>query len=312
MTDDYERTLMKTPGEIGVPVNIINLKHPIRQAGRTFTVPLVDESGVYFAAKLATERIGHKRDCPILVTGDRGIGKSTFINKCGQVIDSFNKADPDLKANFGVDKIAFRLEEFDQIFNTNPAGDGEKGIYPQVVMDEAGHALYGPEWLAKEQRIIAKELIISRIKRQILWMAVPKRKQFNNQIRDMAYIWVHISEPKEYLQGYGVVRLAPAHLQSEFHSEKYWEPKYAFTFTAESGPFWDKYEEKKIKFVDEVTRDTASGKARSEKTIKARDVVVKAYYNYRKQHKDPITLEELGQLLNLGTTMVWNILNDKN
>ena len=249
---DYPRMLMLTPGGKAISVAVITSKHPVRGVIGPSLIPLLDESGIEFLAECIKERIDHKRDCPILVTGDRGIGKSTVKIKTARKVDPA----------FDIDKIAFRLEEFESIFRDNPYGDGEKGIYPQVDMDEAGHALYGPEWLAKEQRIIAKQLIISRIKRQIIWMAVPKRMQFNNQLRNMAAIWVHVSEPQEFVQGYAIIRMAPCHLQSEWHSDKYWEPKYAFIFTAESGDLWDRYEKKKIEFVNEVTTETAASRTR--------------------------------------------------
>ena len=252
MMSDYPKMLMLTPGGKAISVSVITKKHPIRGIVRPSIIPLLDESGVDFLAECIKERIAHKRDCPILVTGDRGIGKSTVKIKTAR------KVDP----KFDIDHIAFRLEEFEQIFNTNPFGDADKGIFPQVDMDEAGHSLYGPDWLQKEQRTIAKQLIISRIKRQIIWMAVPKRMQFNNQLRNMAAIWVHVSEPQEFVQGYALVRMAPSHLQSEWHSDKYWEPKFAFVFTAETGDLWERYETKKIAFVNEVTADTANGRTR--------------------------------------------------
>jgi len=260
---EYPKMLMLTPGGKPVSVSVISKKHSVRGIVRDSLIPLLDESGVNFLAECIKERIDHKRDCPILVTGDRGIGKSTVKIKTAV------KVDP----KFDIDKIAFRLEEFEKIFQTNPYGDGEKGIYPQIDMDEAGHALYGPEWLAREQRTIAKQLIISRIKHQIIWMAVPKRMQFNNQLRNMAAIWVHVSEPQEFVQGYALIRMAPAHLQSEWHSDKYWEPKFAFVFTAETGDLWNRYEAKKIAFVNEVTTETATGRSKRRDGFEARVVM---------------------------------------
>jgi hypothetical protein len=298
---DYQQGFIKTPGGRTVLVNVINPKHPVRQAGHTFTVPLIDESGIRVVGECAKERVDNRRDCMILWTGDRGAGKSTGITKVARFIDP----------GFDVPQIAFHLEEFSKLFCTNPQGDGEKGIYPQVVMDEAGYALYGMQWLQREQMIIAKQMIINRIMRQIVHAAVPKRKQFNNQVRDMAFIWVHVSEPQEYLQGYAVVRMAPAHLQSEFHSEKYWEPKLAFTFTEEKGDFWDRYETKKIAFVKEVTEENAKGKAKGGKFADARDAVMKAYYEYRRAKGEPLTYESLGEIVGLRKSQVASIVKNE-
>lgn len=273
-------------------VSVITTKHPIKGIIRPALIPLLDESGIDYLAECIKERIEHKRDCPILVTGDRGIGKSTVKIKTARRIDP----------QFDIDKIAFSLEEFEKIFNENPYGDGEKHIYPQVDMDEAGHALYGPEWLAREQRTIAKQLIISRIKRQIIWMAVPKRMQFNNQLRNMAAIWVHVSEPREFVQGYAVVRMAPAHLQSEWHADKYWEPKFAFIFTAETGDLWDRYEKKKIDFVNRVTSDTANGKSRQ------RDSMIVEIA--QRMHTKGLTQFEIGEYLGKERSSISKMLSN--
>ena len=298
---DYQQGFIKTPGGRTVMVNVINPKHPVRQAGQMFTVPLVDESGIRVIGECAKERVDHKRDCMVLWTGDRGSGKSTGITKTARYIDP----------NFDIPQVAFMLEDFSKLFNTNPQGDGEKGLYPQIVMDEAGYALYGMQWLQREQMIIAKQMIINRIMRQIIHAAVPKRKQFNNQVRDMAYIWVHVSEPEEYLQGYAVVRMAPAQKQSEFHSEKYWEPKLAFTFTEEKGDFWTRYEEKKIAFVKQVSEETASGKnLRKDKSTQSRDVLLKEYYEYRHARGDAVTYEALGEIVGLRKSQVASIVKE--
>ena len=290
---------MLTPGNRKVPVNIISLKHPVRQAGKRFDVPLVDASGIRFLSECGKERVDHKKDCMYLWTGDRGAGKSTGI------IQTCLTIDPHLTT----ESICFKLDEFGEKFTSNPQGDGSKGVYPQIIMDEAGHALYGPQWLAREQLEIAKNMIINRIMRQILHVAVPKRKQFNNQIRDMAFIWVHISEPREYVQGYGVVRLAPVDLQSEFHSEKYWIPKMAFIYPELTGELWDAYEAKKIAFVKEASKDMGKAGTKSARFIAARDAVMREYHEYRKARGDPISLEKLGAIVGLKPTQTWDIIN---
>jgi len=290
---------MKTPGENYIPVNVIEESYKVinQSTKRPQYVSLVDESGLDVLSELIKERIEHKYDCPVLVTGDRGLGKSTLILKTAQYIDP----------NFNIEDICFRLEEFDHKFNENAIGDGSKSYYPQIVMDEAGYALFAKEWMIKEQRILAKELIVSRIKCQTVWFAVPRREDLNSTLRDMPYIWVHISTPKEFLQGYAEVRLAPPMKQSPFFKGKYWEPKFAFTYTALKGEFWDKYEEKKLKFVNEVTADTASGQ--SDSRIHIRDKMIKEYYWYRKKHGDPITVRDLGGLINIGHSTIVKIIN---
>jgi len=300
MDPEYIKAL--TPGGKFVRARVLDREWPVKQSnfGHVNHVPLFDETGKTVVAKFITERIDHKKDCPVLVTGDRGAGKSTVIGSIALEIDP----------KFPVDNVAFRLTDFAAVFDKNPQGDGENGIYPQISMDEAGHALYGSEWLKQEQRIIAKQLIISRIKQQIIWMAVPKRKQFNNQVRDMAYIWIHVLEPREYLQGYAIVRVAPPDMQSEWLPEKYWAPRFVFTFPSLTGEWWDAYEKKKITFVNEVTAETAKGKGRT-KENDSRDAAIRRLVEDHTKLHDPISARELSTDPSIGLShaQISRILN---
>ncbi len=264
-----ESVLMSTPGKQQVRVNVLEREWPVRQwmAKDMIAVPLLDESAIGLLARMDTERIGKNRDCPSLWTGDPGLGKSTGTVKVAR------KVDPD----FSVDDVAFRLKEFSERFGLHKQGDASKGYYPRTIMDEAGYAMYGPEWLRQEQRVFAKHLIVSRIKRQCMDMAVPKPKLLNHYVRDRAFIWVHITEPQEYMQGYGIVRLAPPELQSEWHPMKYWVPKFVFIFTAESGKWWDEYEKRKIEFVDDVLANDSVDRNENERRNDVRDFLIRKH-----------------------------------
>ena len=240
---EYQTMLMPTPGKKLVEVGVVEKRHEIKSSGDfRLTVPLLDPSGIKFTARCIQEHIINKRNYNVLVTGDPGLGKSTLISQIALEVDP----------NFSVDKVAFWLKDFDKIFQENPYGNGETGVFPQLSMDEAAHAMYGPEYMKEEQRVLAKNMIISRIKRQTIYFSTPKRKLLNPHVREMVNIWIHVGEPRPYLQGYARVRFAPPERQSEFHVEKYWEPKYAFIFGPMSGPWWEKYEEKKVAFLNEA------------------------------------------------------------
>ena len=297
---EYQTAIAHTPGGKKVSVRLIQKDYPIRQGKYRFVVPFLDDTGIRLLAEIIRERINRMKDVFVIVTGDRGCGKSTLILRLCLEVD---------KA-FSVDHIAFKLEDFGRLFNENPQGDGSKGVYPQVVMDEAGHALYGMDWLTKEQKIIAKELIISRIKRQILYMAVPKRKQLNNQVRDMAFVWIHVSEPEDYYQGYAVVRLAPPKIQSEFHSEKLWTPKFAFVFPQLEGALWDEYEKRKIAFVNEVTDDIAAGRA-SSRTVEQRNEAIRECLRMTALAGQPVNQAELGRKLGLSRSQMSEIVHGR-
>ena len=276
----YPKKLMRTPGGKFVEVRVIEEMHEIKGPSRLrLTVPLLDPSGIKFTARCIQEHILNKRNCNVLVTGDPGLGKSTLISQVALEVDP----------EFSTDKVAFWLKDFEEIFQKNPYGDGEARVFPQLSMDEAAHAMYGPEYMKEEQRVLAKNMIISRIKRQTIYFSTPKRKLLNPHVREMVNIWIHVGEPRTYLQGYARVRFAPPERQSEFHVEKYWEPKYAFIFGSMSGPWWDKYEEKKIAFLN----DAAKAKPRQNDGLTEN----RLHTIVQNMHKHGLSQREIGKII---------------
>lgn len=231
-----------TPGGRKVLVSVIDPAHEVFRTddGVSYTIPCYDESGIRYIAECIKEAIRNKRNCPILVTGDPGLGKSTLILHIAQRVDP----------KFNVDQVAFELDEFEDIFKNNPYGDAAANLWPQVNMDEAGHAMYGPEYLELEQRVIAKNLIVSRIKKQIVYFASPKWKLIHPHVRNLMTIWIHVFEPDYYLQGSALVKFAPPKRQSEYQQSKYWQPNCVFTFPPLANTLWEEYEAKKVAFVD--------------------------------------------------------------
>lgn len=238
----YELCDTWTPGGKKVTVSVIDPAHQVFRSddGFSYTVPCFDNSGVDFLAECIKEAVRKGRNCPILITGDPGLGKSTLI------LHVAPKVDPD----FSVKNVAFELDEFEEVFKTNPYGDAKAGVFPQVSMDEAGHAMYGPEYLEQEQRVIAKNLIISRIKKQIVYFASPKWKLIHPHIRNLMTIWIHVFEMDYYLQGTAIVKFPPPFRQSEYQAAKYWQPHCIITFPPCKGKLWDEYEARKVQFVD--------------------------------------------------------------
>jgi hypothetical protein len=244
---------MMTPMKHWHNVSVINPEHVIVEPGKKpkrYIVPLLDfRSGVSFTKHVICERIDDHDNCPVLVTGDPGVGKSTLISEIALDIDP----------SFDVEKVAFTLEEFERIFKSNSMGRGLEGFYPQVDADESAHAMYGDDWLKEEQRVIAKNLIISRICQQIVWYAAPRPILLNPRVRGLTTVWIHVSRPDEDLRGYAEVHIAPVRSQSKFASQKLWQPKYAFIFGRLKGAYWDRYTEKKIDFVQQAHAEHKSG-----------------------------------------------------
>lgn len=231
-----------TPGGKCVPVNVIDENHTVYVAddGMQYTVPCFDNSGVDFLAECIKEAVQKKRNAPVLVTGDPGLGKSTLI------MDVMPKVDP--KSTH--ENVAFELDEFEHKYKMNPYGNAKEGVFPQISMDEAGHAMYGPEYLELEQRVIAKNLIVSRIKKQIVYFASPKWGLIHPHVRNLMTMWVHVFELDYYLQGSALIKFPPPNKQSEYQKSKYWQPYCVITFPPCKGKLWDDYEARKVAFVD--------------------------------------------------------------
>lgn len=249
---ELTRSEVRTPGGKWCKANLVDDEYCYYQDehGIEFVVPCLDHStGLDFAAECIKEPVGKKRNCPVLLTGDPGLGKSTVI------ISIARRIDPD----FRLDQIAFTIDEFDNIFQSNPFGDAKRNIYPQANMDEAAHAMYGPEYLEYEQRTIAKNLIVSRIKKEIVYFATPGWKLLNPHTRNLVTIWIHVFEPEPYLQGLAILKTPPPDRQSEYRTAKYWEPFCAFTFPALQDKFWEEYESRKIAFVNSLKIQQSDG-----------------------------------------------------
>ncbi len=234
---------LPTPFKKLFPVKIINPDHLIRGFGkhiRAYRVPLLDEhSGVGYTAQIIKEKIDHKKNCPVLATGEPGVGKSTCISKIARRIDP----------GFSVKNIGFTLDQFNAVFQGLPRGIPYK-LYPQADMDESAFAAYTDDRLQTDQTRLAKNLIISRIHQKIAWFGAPKAKLVNLRVRNLATVWIDISEPDYDLQGYAEVHLPPPKKQSKYATGKYWEPYFAFIFKAERGPFWEEYELAKLDFIE--------------------------------------------------------------
>ena len=237
----YELYDTWTPGGKRVTVSVIDDSHPVfeSESGFRYTVPCFDNSGIRYIAECIKEAIRKKRNCPVLVTGDPGIGKSTLI------LQLMLEIDPEVT----VDRVVFDIEEFEHVFSQNPFGDASKGIFPMTNMDESAHAMYGDDYLVQEQRVLAKNLIISRVWQQIVFFATPTWKLLNPRVRNLMKIWIHVFEPDYYLPGSALLKFPPPNRQSEYHSSKLWAPQCIVTFPPLHGPLWDAYEAKKIEFV---------------------------------------------------------------
>ena len=213
-------------------------------AKKTLTVPCYDERYVYVLAEDIKKRIVDEFDSILMCTGERRTGKTTLCSQIAKTIDS----------SFLVDSMTFRLKDFNKVLHDNPYADTKNGIYPQVVLDEAGFDLFSQNWMERMQRNMVKKFEVIGAKNQTVYLVLPHREMLNKKLREgMAQFWINTETPGGKR---GLVELRRG-VPNKWQMERYWAPHAAFTFTDLKGdPWWEKYSVKKRAFIDEVTGDT--------------------------------------------------------
>lgn len=227
-----------------VPVGRVSNRWPIEKIdGHWKYAHLYDDRAINYVARLGEERVKHKFDCIFMITGERRTGKSTLASLIARAIN----------AQFPVDNIIFRLEDFYESMGNAPSADPSSRTFPQIILDESGFDFYAKEWNQSLQRDGVKILEVVGKKRLILYFLVPHGRKLNSDIREeMAHIWINTDPPK-YLhedRGYAVVRTGSRDI---YRQRIWWFPSFAFFFPELKGEFWNAYESKKDSFIYDVT-----------------------------------------------------------
>lgn len=186
------------------------------------------------------ERINRKYDVVIEYTGERRVGKSTLVIQIARRIDP----------EFSVDNIVFRLEDFRARLSSNPRADPDKGIYPQVILDEAGSAMYKGDWATRVQRQMVKNFQVMGEKRQITHLVLPHADFLNSKVQDgVAQVWIDVTEYRKE-RGFFEVREG---IRNKWELKRYWTPWAAAFFDPipETDDFWTQYLARKQSFIDE-------------------------------------------------------------
>jgi len=228
-------------------------------AKKMLTVPCYDERYVKVLADDIKKRIVDEFDSIIMCTGERRTGKTTLCSQIAKTIDQ----------PFPVDNMTFRLKDFNRVLHDNPYATPAEGVFPQVVLDEAGFDLFSQNWMERMQKNMVKKFEVIGAKNQTVYLVLPHRELLNKKLREgMAQFWLNTETPGGKR---GLVELRRG-VPNKWQMERYWAPHAAFTFTDLKGDsWWDEYSVKKRTFIDEVTGDIED---EEESTAK----------NWRKEH----------------------------
>ena len=237
-------------------------------SGKPITVPIYDER---YKAVLADNLMNRPRDdfdTIVMCTGERRTGKTTVCAQLARTIDK----------DFSVGHMTFKLVDFNKVLSDNPYAEPDKGIYPQVVLDEAGFDLFSQNWMERIQRNMVKKFEVIGIKKQIVYLVLPHRDMLNKKLREgMAQFWL---DAVTWKGKRGLVEVCRG-IPNKWHLDRYWAADAAFTFDSLDGvPWWDLYSTKKRTFVDAVAEETeeAQDDSRSKTWLGQRDNLAKALY----------------------------------
>jgi hypothetical protein len=232
-----------------IPVGLYAEKWKVESIkGRPLYSRLTDKRALDYLAQVARERVKAKKDCIFMITGERRTGKSTLA------IEIAKRIDP----TFKVENICYRLSDWYKALAGAPKADPIAGVYPQIILDEAGIDFYAKQWNREWQHDGVQVLEIVGIKNLVLYFLVPHEGKLTTDIRgEMCHIWINTDpDPRlEIERGYAVAR----HGKRDIYKQKiWWLPNLAFFFPEVDGGFWEKYSVKKDTFTEAIIREKAA------------------------------------------------------
>jgi len=264
-----------------------------RTKGQRMNVPVYDDRCIPYIAGCIKERPQKKFDCLILITGPRRCGKSTLAQQLATCVDP----------NFNCDHIAFYLEDFNEIIKDNPQANPAKGLYPQVILDEAGFDLFSQNWMQRVQKNLVRKFEVIGSRNQIVYLVLPHRMLLNKSLREgMVHYWINVTTWNEE-RGFAELRIGKENL---WQMEMFWKPLCAFTFNEVGDSLWKQYTTKKEKFIDDVTSERGvEGENRVSTLLKQRDECIRLAYR-----RGTTTMQDIAKQLGMSDSAIGNIINE--
>lgn len=181
-----------------------------------------------------------KWDKIIIMTGKRGVGKSTLAQILAKLVDY----------SWGFDRMAYEPEHIMPIFNRM----AKMGPYRSMIMDEGGEIWNRSDWATKVSKTITKQVIGDRWLYSARFILAPSIFHLDRKAIDMADLWIKVYSPNGRTRGYAEVR---AMQEQDYYNNKlpYAPPFMDLRFDDLPEPIAYAYEQYKIKM----------GKSRSEK-----------------------------------------------
>ena len=252
------------------------------------TVVQCAEYGSEFIDYMASEmryRRSQGFDNVCMVTGDERSGKSTFAQVLANRI---------LGHDIELEKICFKLSDFNRAISEAPDED-------VIIMDEAGVDLYSAEWWDEFQTLLVKKLFVIGCKHLTLLLVLPHQMDLNRKIRSRRVkYWFNVNARRGSLErGFCTVRESQT---NEWVQEVFWETLGCCRFSQLKGERWNAYEEKKMRFVDEMNNEDYGSRS-SKKTDRA-------LMMYLLSTKGKMTQEQIAKDLNISQPVVSRMISN--
>lgn len=134
-----------------------------------------------------------KWDKIIIMTGKRGVGKSTLAQILAKLVDY----------SWGFNRMAYEPEHIMPIFNRM----AREGPFKSMIMDEGGEIWNRSDWATKVSKTITKQVIGDRWLYSARFILAPSIFHLDRKAIDMADLWIKVYSPDGRKRGYAEVRM---------------------------------------------------------------------------------------------------------
>jgi hypothetical protein len=238
---------VKTPGGQKVKVNIIKNRIEVRRPkGVRIYVHAYDENIREYIRKWILEDLTNGEDFIIKITGPRRKGKSTVACELAR----------SLFPELSVDNIVYLAKDFGKLAADLPISDPANGKISIIIWDEAGYGMFKQHWYEREQQEIVRLLEVNAGKRLLVILVSPHNDFINSALASptMCKLWIDVGISQRYGKGWATIWTGIYH---QFRASGFWNPLCAFRFQKMIGDFWDAYEAKKYRFIQEAGKIVA-------------------------------------------------------
>lgn len=136
----------------------------------------------------------------IVVTGQRGVGKSTLTLLLAKLVDYY----------FKFNRLAFMPDDIIPIIQGMNAYEG-------MVMDEGGEIWGRQDWATKVSINITKQFQGDRYRNTIRFVLAPNIFYLNKKAIDMAHYWIRVYSPDNRTRGFAELRMVS---EKDYHDQK--------------------------------------------------------------------------------------------